>query len=69
MINRRILLTPKTKVLINRAVNCLVVTPIRDVIQCHHSLMAVDAKSVTHSVQSEIEKANADALFYPKEFV
>jgi len=57
-INRRMELSPKQKVLINRAVNFLAVMPIRDMIQCHHSLMAVDAKSVTISLHSEIGNAN-----------
>jgi hypothetical protein len=57
-INRRMELSPKQKVLINRAVNFLAVMPIRGMIQCHHSLMAVDAKSVTISLHSEIGNAN-----------
>ncbi len=65
-INRRMELSPKQKVFVNRAVNTLALISIRDMIQCHHSLMAVDAKSVTDIVHPEIGNANEGSKYYLK---
>ncbi len=49
--------------------NLLAVMSIRDVIQCHHSLMAVDAKSDTNSLPYETGDANPGERFCAKELV
>lgn len=49
--------------------NFLAVMSIRDVIQCHHCLMAVDAKSLTNSLPYEIGNGNPDENFCAKVWV
>jgi hypothetical protein len=66
IIIRRMELTPKvTKFRKPRRFTFLVAEPIRDFSSCHHSLMAVDAKSVEQAFPSEKRIANPGCVFYP----